>query len=109
MTLPEAFSYEVYTDVYLTLDALDGVSPFSDEYDDILETETDRFTKLSEDLAKARYDALYEEGREELDKGIAEFNEEKEKGQTELDDAAAELADAKKELDDGFADYLPGA
>ncbi len=108
LTLPEAFSYEIYTDVYLTLDALDGVPPFSEEYDDILETETDRFTKLSEELAKARYDALYEEGREELDEGIAEFNEEKEKGQKELDDAAAELADAKKELDDGFADYYQG-
>lgn len=114
--IPESnFSYEVYTDVYLTFDSTAGAKAFTDEYNSAAEAETARFEALADvreaerfDEIKAEADEKIADARKELEDGEKEANEELADAKQELDDAYAELTDAEKEIADGWKEYRDG-
>ena len=97
----ENFVTEVYTEIYITADALALENAYSDDY----ETKSDILTELLEQVGDARSGDRLMEVREEADEKIAEAEQELEEGRAEaeqeLSDAKAELEDAAKEIEEG--------
>ena len=117
----EDFAFDVYTDVYLTLQETEGLDPFEDEYGQIIEENTD-LLENNDKLTYNRYNDIVAEAQEELDDakqeladGEAEAEEKLNDGWQELEDARIQLEDAKtriddarQELDDGWSEYYSG-
>ncbi len=115
MVNAENFTYDVFTEVSVTLADTAGVSAFSDEYEDAAARGKDAF----EALAEVREPGRYEEIRAEADEKLADAERELAGGEltasaelrdarVELYDAKRELRDARVELDDGWAEYRDG-
>ena len=90
------FSYEVYTDLYISLSETDGVDTFTDEYAEIIERNTDVLEAFADVQIEHRKEAVRAEAYEEIDEAKAELAD----GEKELADAEQELADGKAELAD---------
>lgn len=117
----EDFAFDVYTDVYLTLQETEGLDPFEDEYGQIIEENT-ALLENNEKLTYNRYNDIVAEAQQELDDakqeladGEAEAQEKLNEGWQELEDARIQLEDAKtqiddarQELDDGWSEYYSG-
>lgn len=104
--LPEGFSTEYYTDIYVKFDRDYGL--YSQEYDDFMEEKERIWEKLVLEEALARYEKLRGDTGEEIAQGRSELEEKKAQGERELADAAktleeaeAQLADARRELEEG--------
>ena len=105
MLIPEEdYTLDVYTDVYLTLKSTEGLSYFSDEYEEAVEATNDRL----EDLANVRSETRYDDTITEANDKIADAEAEIADGEQQLADGEAELADARAELDDGWTEYYDG-
>ena len=80
------FAYDVYTEVYASVEGTQEMSCFSDEYKDAVQAVSSRIEAVSGALCQKRYDDV--------------------KAQTEqqLADARAQLADAQQDYDDGRAE-----
>lgn len=117
----EDFAFDVYTDVYFTLQETEGLDPFEDEYGQIIEENT-ALLENNDELTYNRYNDIVAEAQEELDDakqeladGEAEAEEKLNDGWQELEDARIQLEDAKiqiddarQELDDGWSQYYSG-
>ncbi len=105
MLIPEEdYTLDVYTDVYLSLKSTEGLSYFSDEYEEAVEATNDRL----EDLANVRSETRYDDTITEANDKIADAEAEVADGEQKLADGEAELADARAELDDGWTEYYDG-
>lgn len=110
----EDFAYEVYTDVYFTLEETEGLDPFEQEYTDIIE-ENAKLLEENKELSYGRYNSIVADAeaelanaRQELADGEAEANKELEAAKKELDDAKATLDDSRQKLDEGWEEYYEG-
>lgn len=106
--LPEDFSYESYTEIYLTVAGARELNSLSDAYDDTVAA----VSQAVEDIAGARCDARYTElvsdAQAEIDDAWAEYNDAAAKAEQELADAAAELEDGRQQLSDGEQELADG-
>ena len=87
-TVPDAFAYETYTDIYLHVKGTDDLPPFSKEYDDLVKVAADGIETAKQSIIDRRRDRI----RADAD--------------AEMADARQQLADAKKEFDKGNEEYL---
>ncbi len=108
MVPEEDFVLDVYTDVYLTLDSTEGLSPFESPYEDAVDTASQELESLADVRSQERYDELYTQAKQKLDDAKQELADGEEKQATELGDAWQKIQDAQKELDDGWAAYYAG-
>ena len=100
-----AFSYEVYTDIYLSFQ--DATMPFyEDAYETLINKKVDALKTLATQREKSRRMEIYEEAKAEIDKAQAELDEgiaDYEKGKAEFEDEIRtnqnKLAKAKEEID----------
>lgn len=90
--LPEGFTTDYYTEIYLTLPHRAKI--YSDEY----EAQLDELKASAETLLRERADIRYDELMTDGNKEIAD-------AQAELQDKQVELDDAKLEIDDGWETY----
>lgn len=67
-TTEDSFSYEVYTDIFLTVAGAGEVTAFSDEYDAIVEQVTDRLEGIEGERTEVRFEEIRASADEELDK-----------------------------------------
>ncbi len=86
--LPDAFSYDVYTEIFLEVNGTDECEPFSKEYDELIAEAADELEKSKQALIDRRRDKI----RADAD--------------VELSEAREKLNAAKKEYEDGNAEYL---
>ena len=84
--LPEGFSTEYYTEIFLTIPDAGGI--YSDAYEDAVEEMRGPVEALLEERAELRYQKIYGDAQVEIDDA-----------QTELDEKKREIADAQAELD----------
>lgn len=99
----EAFAYEYYTDIYLTLSGSDTLYSFDDEYQDYIDAWKEKYEEKTEEIHKSRLDDIraelndaaadVEKGENDYKDGVDEYN-------TEIADAIAKIEDAKKEISD---------
>ena len=91
--LPEGFSTEYYTEIFLTIPAAGEI--YSDAYEDAVEEMRGSVEALLEERAELRYQKIYGDAQAEIDDAQAELDEK----QQELADAQAETDKAQAELD----------
>ncbi len=115
MVNAENFTSDVFTEVSVTLADTEGVSAFSDAYEDAVEHGKDLFEALADVREVERYAEIREEADEkladaerELEGGELTANAELRDARVALYDAKRELQDARVELYDGWAEYHDG-
>lgn len=114
--IPESnFCYEVYTDVYLTMEDAAAYGAFDDGYWNVMDGNVEEFEAVADVRKDERFAEIKEEAEEKLADakqkladGEKEANEELSKAKQELDDAYKELTDGKKKLADGKKQYNDG-
>lgn len=104
----ESFDMETYTDAYLLFEGASQLMTYSDAYEQLVEERTDQLEPLSKERAQLRGDSIRDEAQEEIDKAKQELSDAEAEVAQELADAEAELSDARKKLDDGWAEYRDG-
>ena len=97
MLQEQAFDSDVYTEVYVRLQASDTVSPFSEAYDTLIEEQEAQLLALLETRSPARLEEIKAQAQEEIDQA-----------RQDLEEAKQQLADAEKELSDGEAALADG-
>ena len=110
------FTQDVYTEIYIKSDELTEMASYSDEYEQLRDSISERLETLGEERSEIRYDEVIGEAEQEIADGEAELEQAKLDGQRELDDAKAQLDDAaeqikqaQSELDDAKAELDEGA
>ena len=101
--LPEAFTLEYDTSLYLRLAGRQG-EVYSDDYTACIDEAEPWVTQLAESAAQARSGRLHDEAAQELADARSTLDEK----QQELDDARQKLADAEQELADAKQTYADG-
>ena len=97
--LPEGFSTEYYTEIFLTIPDVGEI--YSDAYEDAVEEMRGPVETLLEERAELRYQKIYCDARAEIDDAQKELDEKKQEladAQAETDAAQAELDGKKQEL-----------
>ncbi len=95
--IPEAFTTDTYTQIYVTTDQADSLMAMTDEYDSVVDDVQDAIEDISEERCEIRYHELTDEPYAELEQSRQDVAD----GWQELEDARQELADAEAELLDG--------
>lgn len=102
MYIPESnFTQEVYTEIYVRSDGLKELASYSDEYDALRDSISDRLETLGIDRSEIRYEEVIGEAEQKIADGEKDLEKGKTEGQQKLDDAKAELDDAAKQISDG--------
>ena len=97
--LPEGFSTEYYTEIFLTIP--DTGEIYSDAYEDAVEEMRGPVEALLDERAELRYQKIYGDARAEIDDAQKELDEKTQEladAQAETDAAQAELDGKKQEL-----------
>lgn len=112
IVLPEVFSQDYYTQIYLTSSDASEKTAFTDAYTQTAEQLQERVEAIEKERCQARYDEVTKEPRQELEDAKTTWQEEKEKADSELSDARTQLDDAweqlegaKEQLSQGRLDY----
>lgn len=111
MVFEENFKYDVYTDVYITLDSTVGLSTFSKEYSEAVKAADADFEIIADAREKDRLEEIKKDAAEQIAEGkqeIADAEQELADAEQELADALVELEDAEKEIADGWNEYNDG-
>ncbi len=110
---PEGFDFEVFHEIYLTLEQYE--EPWTDAYEELIDSRKEELEDLVQQRAGLRYDTLVADaqeeiadGQRELDDGWSEYRQERSDAERELQDAYEELTDGEAEYADGLKDYEQG-
>lgn len=114
--VPESnFCYEVYTDVFITMENVSAYGAFDDGYWEVMEKDVGEFEGVADVRKEERFAEIKDEAEEKLADakqkladGEKEADEELSKAKQELDDAYKELTDGEKKLADGKKQYNDG-
>lgn len=114
--VPESnFCYEVYTDVFITMENVSAYGAFDDGYWEVMDKDVGEFEGVAEVRKEERFAEIKDEAEEKLADakqkladGEKEADEELSKAKQELDDAYKELTDGEKKLADGKKQYNDG-
>lgn len=102
------YALDVYTDAFLKLSATTDINSFSDEYEDLIESLTDRLEPVGEARSVTRFTEVKEEAQTEIDDAQLELDDARIEAEEELADARKKLDDAHVELDDAKVDLAEG-
>lgn len=100
----ENFSYEIYTDLYISLAETAGIEAYTDEYDEIISRTSDTLEDFADVQIEHRKSVITDEAYEEINEAKADIEDGKQKladAEQELADGRQQLADAEKDLEDG--------
>ena len=104
MIPPEDFAYERYTDIYATTKYLSNdISSFSETYKDGVNEISRKLKSLSSERLEVFDQNTLSQARRELENGVKEYNNQKNKAEKELKKAKEALDEAQKEYDTQLA------
>lgn len=113
--LPQDFTYESYTEIYLSVAGAHEMDSMGDAYDEAVQAVRDAVEDISDARCEARLDEVTADARAEIADAWEEYNDAAAEAEQELADAAQELADGREaladgeqELADGEQEYLDG-
>lgn len=104
----DQFEQEVYTIAYVRAEAAQGLSAFSQEYDDCIDALVEQLESVGRRQAQLRYEDMLLEGEEELAKARQQYYDEKRRIEAELAAAQDQLADYEKKLQTGQQEVQRG-
>lgn len=96
---PSNFNTDYYTNIYLTVKKAKEETTSSSSYLSLIEDLTNELNKIKDTEENRRYQDLYTEAEDEINKNEAQANQEFADAKKELDQAKKELSEGKKELD----------
>lgn len=115
MLAEDNFTYDVYTDVYVSLEDSFKYSSFSDEYENLIDDFTTVLEEFGETRSEIRYKEIMDEANEKITDAEKELADAKDKlvdAEDELSDGkktqASEVAKAKKKLENARQDLIDG-
>lgn len=116
MYAPEdSFSYDVYTDIYATVNGAMELDTFSTEYENLVNDTIEEIKTISKSQIALRYDEIIGEANSKLDDAKKEYNDKKAETEKELQDALNEIENGKKdianaeiEISDGYKKLTDG-
>jgi putative ABC transport system permease protein len=86
VVLPEVFSLEAYTGVYVAVEDAKGMTVYTDKYDDQVDVVQERIKKIADVQCQIRYEKLYEPANEEIIKSRRELEASRVKADAEIDE-----------------------
>lgn len=108
----ENFTYDIYTDIYVTLEDTAGQKAYTDAYDEAVSAGKEKFEDLAEQRKEIRFNEVcltaekeLAKAKKELADGKAEAEEKFGEAKEELDNAYKELTDGKEKLTKSRAEY----
>lgn len=104
--LPEAFSYEDYTDVYLTFESSEQAQAYTEEYDSLSDGYIETVERLGDTRKGERLTEVKAKAGETITENEQKLADAKVDAEQQIADAEQQLADAKQQLDSGEAEYL---
>lgn len=106
--LPEDFDSDVYTQIYVRVYGADGLTSYTDAYENLIDKIKNRVEGIEDQRCQIRYDEVVKEAQDKLSDAREQLEEGKEKSARELSDARKELEDGEKKLEDGRKEYQDG-
>lgn len=106
--LPEDFDQEVYTQIYLRVHGAEGLTSYTDAYDNLIDKILNRVEGIQEERCQYRYDEVLADANEKLSDARQELADGKKEADEKLSDAGKEIEDGEKELADGRKEYEDG-
>lgn len=114
--IPESnFCYEVYTDVFITMENTLQFGAFDDGYWSVLDKDAEEFEAVAAVRKEERFAEIKDEAEKQLSEakqkladGEKEANEKLSEAKAALDDAYNKLTKGEKELKDGWKQYNDG-
>lgn len=94
----ENFNQDYYSAIYLTVTGALDKKTSSEQYTDLISKVSNKLEDIKLTQEKARYDSLYKELEEKINKNEKDANKELADAKKELDNAKKELNNGKKEL-----------
>lgn len=111
LLLPEAFTSDLYTEIYVQADGAQEEASYSDAYDETVKAVQTKIEALEDAACDRRYMAVKTEGQEKIDDAkqqVADAEQKLADAKTELDDGTQQLADAKVTIADKEQELLDG-
>ncbi len=96
--LPEDFSYEVYTQVYLKVKEADNLTAYTDAYDTLIAEVQQRIEDIAGNRCEIRYQEVQDEANEKLGDARKELADGESEAESELTDAWDELYDGDQQI-----------
>ncbi len=99
MYIPEeSFSYDVYTEAYVTVKGAIDLNTFSNNYDNLIDDAIDKVEIISKEQIVMRYNEVVDKANKELSNAKKEYEDKKAETYTELQDALDKIENAKKDI-----------
>jgi len=109
MYAPEdSFSYDVYTDIYATVNGAMELDTFSTKYENLVNDTIDEIETVSKGQITLRYNEIIDEANSKLEDAKREYNDKKAETEKELQDALDEINNGKKEIADAETEIADG-
>ena len=106
--LPQDFDQEVFTQIFLRVHGAEGLTSYTDAYDNLIAKIQERVEGIEKERCEVRYDSVVSDAQEELDDAKKELADGKKEAEDKLADARKEIKDGEKELADGKKEYEDG-
>lgn len=100
---PEAFSVEVFTEIYAMVDGAKDVSSFTEEYEELVNDAIEQIQLIQNVRCEVRRDDLANEAQLEIDNARKELNSKKEEAEKEISENEDKLDDAELDIKIGKA------
>lgn len=104
----EAFQLDVYTEITIQVKGAKGLTAFTQEYEDKIDSVIKKVESIKEEREQARYEEIVstaqekvDDARSQLEQAEQDLQEGKEQVEEELAQARAKLEDAQRELESG--------
>ncbi len=104
----QAFSMDVYTEVYVTVKGAGKLSAYSDAYEEKVEEVRENIEEITGLRGEIRREELVGEAEAELDKARRELADARLEAETELADAWRQIVDGENQLNDAKAQIADG-
>lgn len=98
---PEAFSMDVYSEIYLLVDGAKAETCYTDGYDDLIAEVKKRVEGIADVECRRRTEEIKNDALEEIEDSQRELDETRQEALGELDEAAQKLTDGEQEIIDG--------
>lgn len=102
---PEAFSYEDYTDVYLTFESSEQAQAYTEEYDSLREGYVETVERLGDTRKGERLEEIKAQAGETISENEQRLADAKADADSQIAEAEQQLSDAKEQLTSGEAEY----
>ena len=101
MYVPDSdFAQDVYTDVFVTVDGVQALSSFSNQYDAAISSTSGALEILADEREPICYDEIVNDAQDELEGAQSDYDEAKREADEKLADAKQQLDDAKAEIEE---------